>query len=88
MARSPMVSAELALYPLREPHLSMTIRQFVATLEQQEDLRIEPGRMSTLVTGPADTLFPAIQQAFAAVSEEHEVVLRLVISNACPYEPA
>jgi len=47
-----MVSAEVALYPLREPHLSMTIRQFVATLEQQEDLRIEPGRMSTLVTGP------------------------------------
>ncbi len=80
---SETIAAEVSLYPLREPDLGPAILEFVDEL-RQEGLEIQPGPMSTLVRGERDRVFEALKRAFAAASRHHQVVLRVVISNACP----
>ncbi|MGD9496784.1 MAG: YkoF family thiamine/hydroxymethylpyrimidine-binding protein [Armatimonadota bacterium] len=79
------VSAQVSLYPLRTPHLSPSIEAFAQVL-RDAGLHVEPGPMSTLVVGDADTVFPALHRAFRAACAAHEVVMQVTISNACPRE--
>ncbi len=80
---SAKISAEVALYALGEVELAPIIDEFLGELEAH-GLQIDRGPMSTLVIGDCGQLFEALRAAFAAVSEQHRVVLRMVISNACP----
>jgi uncharacterized protein YqgV (UPF0045/DUF77 family) len=77
------VTAQISLYPLRQARLGRAIDRAVAAL-RQSNLRVEPGTMSTLATGPAEELFPALQAAFEEAAKEGDVVLVVTISNACP----
>lgn len=79
------VSAEVALYVLREPKLTPALERFLATLRRAE-LTVTPGRMSTLIEGDAATVFEALSKAFREVADDHQVVLRATVSNACPGE--
>ena len=81
------VSAEVALYPLRTPHLAMPIEAFLAALDRQ-GLDITPGRMSTIVEGTPQAVFDALRAAFQAAAAEHDVVLRITVSNTCPHNTA
>ena len=40
--------------------------------------------MSTFVSGELDSVFDALKAAMAEIGQDHEVVLALKISNACP----
>jgi uncharacterized protein YqgV (UPF0045/DUF77 family) len=77
------VTAQISLYPLRQSRLGAVIDRAVAALRQR-NLRVEPGPMSTLITGPADELFPALQAAFDEAAKDGDVVLVVTVSNACP----
>jgi len=81
------VTAQVSLYPLREPSLGPAIERALGILGQRR-LVVEPGRMSTLVTGSTDELFPALQAAFEGVAEDRDLVMVVTISNACPDEPS
>jgi len=81
-----VVSAQVSLYPLRTDHLGPAIEAFADEL-RDAGLHIEPGSMSTLVVGAADALFAALQRGFEAASAEHEVVMQVTVSNACPELP-
>ncbi|MFW5868586.1 MAG: YkoF family thiamine/hydroxymethylpyrimidine-binding protein [Armatimonadota bacterium] len=81
----PVISAQIALYPLRTAHLGPAIDAFADVL-RNAGLRVEPGPMSTLVVGEADALFAALQSGFEAASAEAEVVMQVTVSNACPCE--
>ncbi len=78
-----MVSAQVSLYPLRTEHLGPAIEAFADEL-LDAGLHVEPGSMSTLVRGAPDAVFGALQRAFAAAAAEHEVVMQVTVSNACP----
>lgn len=82
---SNILSAQVSLYPLRTGHLGPAIEAFTKEL-READLHVEPGPMSTLVVGEAGTLFAALQRGFEAVAAEHQVVMQVTISNACPRE--
>jgi uncharacterized protein YqgV (UPF0045/DUF77 family) len=77
------VKAEVSLYPLRQNELTKPIRQFVQILEINQ-LKVEPGPMSSLVTGDSQIVFENLQKAFERVAEKYEVVVSAKISNACP----
>jgi uncharacterized protein YqgV (UPF0045/DUF77 family) len=77
------VMAEIALYALREPRLSPALTDFLAALKAP-GLEVSPGPMSTLVRGEADRVFGALRAAFREVAGTHQVVMRVVMSNACP----
>jgi len=77
------LSAQLSIYPLRQPSLSPTINEALAVLERF-GLKVIPGSMSTLFLGKGDGLWAALREVFSAVSSHGEVVMIVTISNACP----
>jgi len=77
------IQAEVSLYPLRADELTRPIQQFIQALENNE-LKIETGPMSTLVTGEGPVVFESLQKAFEQLAKKYEVVVNAKISNACP----
>ncbi|NLX60325.1 MAG: hypothetical protein GXY74_14710 [Phycisphaerae bacterium] len=77
------IQAEVSLYPLRIGELGTALHAFLATL-QESGLEVQAGHMSSMVTGEAETVFTAAGRAFSAAAQNHEVVLVLKASNACP----
>ena len=78
-----IVSAQVAIYPLRQERLTPAITAVSRALEAA-GLRPEMGPMSTTVTGEATTVFRALEQAFAQAGRLGHVVITVTISNACP----
>lgn len=77
------ITAQVSLYPLRQESLSQLIEEALKTF-QAYGLQVEPGAMSTLLTGEDVTIFAALQKAFHRAAEQGHVVLVVTFSNACP----
>jgi uncharacterized protein YqgV (UPF0045/DUF77 family) len=80
-----VASAQIAIYPLRQPRLSPAV-QAIGDALVSAGLRPEVGPMSTLVTGEVAHLFAALQTAFVRAAAEGPVVLTITLSNACPVD--
>jgi uncharacterized protein YqgV (UPF0045/DUF77 family) len=78
-----IVSAQVAIYPLRQDRLTPVITA-VSTALQAAGLRPEVGPMSTLVTGETTAVFRALEDAFARAFALGHVVMTVTVSNACP----
>jgi len=78
-----IVSAQVAIYPLRQDRLTPALTAVSAAL-QAAGLRPEVGPMSTLVTGETIAVFRALEDAFARASALGHVVMTVTVSNACP----
>ena len=76
-------SAQIAIYPLRQEHLTPAIEAVQQAL-RDSGLRAEPGPMSTYVVGEDQAIFTALQEAFARACRLGHVVMTVTISNACP----
>jgi uncharacterized protein YqgV (UPF0045/DUF77 family) len=77
------VSAQISLYPLRQPHLGPAIEAFRRALER-EGLDAKVGPMSTLVSGETDRVFAALRAGFEQAAAVGPVAMTITISNACP----
>jgi uncharacterized protein YqgV (UPF0045/DUF77 family) len=77
------IAAQVSLYPLRQETLSPTIDEALHIF-QVHGLHVEPGAMSSLITGDAAALFAALQEAFVRAAEKGQVVMVAIFSNACP----
>lgn len=77
------VSAQITLYPLRQERLSPTIKAAWQIFEDNQ-LEIEKGGMSTMVTGESEAVFRAIEEAFLSSAEKGPVSMVVIYSNACP----
>ena len=77
------IAAQVSLYPLRQASLSSAIDQALQIF-REHGLSVEPGAMSTLITGDDAALFAALQEAFRRVAEQGQVVMLVTLSNACP----
>jgi uncharacterized protein YqgV (UPF0045/DUF77 family) len=77
------IQAELSLYPLRTEELAPSIEDFRRALAQK-GISIDPGPMSTVVSGESGALFRAISKGFERVAKQNEIVLIAKFSNACP----
>lgn len=77
------VSAQIAVYPLRQERLTPSVE---AVRHALLDHGLEPqsGPMSTYVVGEGQAVFAALQDAFTRTSGIGHVVLTITISNACP----
>ena len=86
MAESGMnVSAQVAIYPLRQDRLTPVITAVKRRLEAA-GLRPDVGPMSTMVTGEAATVFRALEDAFVQAAALGHVVMTVTVSNACPVD--
>ena len=77
------IAAQVSLYPLRQASLSPAIDQALQIFRER-GLDVEPGAMSTLITGDDAAVFDALQEAFRRVAEQGQVVMVVTLSNACP----
>jgi len=77
------VQAQASLYVLRTERLSGPVNRFLDSLRQL-NLKLEPGPMSTHITGDSEVLFAGLREAFEQAAKNTDVVLELKISNACP----
>ena len=77
------IAAQVSLYPLRQNRFSPTISRATAILKQH-GLNVEPGSMSSVVSGEDEALFDGLKEAFQQITAEGEVVMLTAFSNACP----
>lgn len=77
------VSAQVSLYPLRQDRLSPVIDKAVEIFKNR-GIQVEPGPMSTLLTGDDQIIFEAVREAFRKGAEMGEIVMVVTLSNACP----
>jgi len=77
------LSAQLSIYPLRQPSLSPAITRALDVLNRHH-LKVMPGSMSTLILGTEDNLWDGLKEAFSKTADHGEVVMIVSISNACP----
>jgi len=77
------VSAQVAIYPLRQERLTPAIS---AVRDALNASGFEPdvAPMSTTVTGEGAILFRALVQAFVRAGALGHVVMVVTVSNACP----
>ena len=81
-SESMKIDAEVSLYPLRNADLSKPIACFLGRL-RETGLKVEPGSMSSNITGECTNLFRAVGDAFEKGAAEGDVVIVMKVSNAC-----
>ena len=81
-----IVSAQVAIYPIRQEHLTPAIEAVRRALAAA-GLVPDVGPMSTIVTGEAATVFRALEAAFVQAGANGHAVMTVTISNACPVGP-
>jgi tRNA-Thr(GGU) m(6)t(6)A37 methyltransferase TsaA len=77
------IAAQVSLYPLSQEHLAPAIEEALWVF-REHGLDVEPGAMSTVITGEPLVLFIALQEAFRRAAESGHVVMIVTFSNACP----
>ena len=77
------VSAQIAIYPLRQERLGPTVHAVSDALTAR-GLAPSVGPMSTLVTGELDAILDGLREAFRAAAAAGPVVMTVTLSNACP----
>lgn len=77
------ISAQVSLYPLRQPSIGPIIREAVRIF-REHGLNAHIGPMSTLIWGEEQAVFAALQEAFRRAAEEGDTVMVVTFSNACP----
>jgi len=76
------LSAQVSLYPLGQDDLSPSIDE-VLRIFAKHGLRVEPGPMSTLLSGDDTPLFAALHEATRAAVQSGKMVMVVTVSNAC-----
>jgi uncharacterized protein YqgV (UPF0045/DUF77 family) len=77
------VSAQIAIYPLRQERLTPAVRAVSDALAAR-GLTASVGPMSTLVTGELDVVIDGLREGFRAATATGHVVMTVTLSNACP----
>lgn len=77
------ISAQVSLYSLRQPDLGPAIAEALEIF-RAAGLDVQPGAMSTMVTGEADAVFDGLKAAFQAAAARGDVMMAVSLSNCCP----
>jgi uncharacterized protein YqgV (UPF0045/DUF77 family) len=77
------ISAQVSLYPLGQEDLSPAIDEALRIF-REHGLDVDPGSMSTLISGDDKILFAALQAAFQRAASRGQAVMVVTFSNACP----
>jgi uncharacterized protein YqgV (UPF0045/DUF77 family) len=77
------ISAQVSLYPLRQPHAGPAIANALEIF-RAAGLEVRPGAMSTVVTGEPGVVFESLKASFQAAAVLGDVVMVVSLSNCCP----
>jgi len=78
-----MITAEVAVYPLKTNHATNVINDSINSLQNQ-NVDYIVGSMNTTITGSNDEIFSSLKQMFIqAESSGGEVSMVVTLSNSC-----
>jgi uncharacterized protein YqgV (UPF0045/DUF77 family) len=77
------ISAQVSVYPLRQASLSPAI-EAALTVFRSHKLEVQPGVMSTMISGDDDEVFASLKETFQQAARFGDVVMNVTLSNACP----
>jgi uncharacterized protein YqgV (UPF0045/DUF77 family) len=77
------ISAQVSLYPLGKESLSRAINEAL-NIFRHHGLDVQPGFMSTVISGDDAVVFSALKEAFQHSAQTGGVVMVATFSNACP----
>ena len=77
------VAVEISLYPLSDD-FEKPVDTFLSLLANNPSIEVEPGKMSSIITGELAEIMKALTQAMEKVFAENPAVFNLKISNCCP----
>ena len=76
------ISAQVSLYPLRQPHVGPAISKAVEVF-RAHGLDVRHGSMSTVIVGETDTVFDSLKASFQSAAVLGDVVMIVSFSNCC-----
>ncbi|WP_347838985.1 YkoF family thiamine/hydroxymethylpyrimidine-binding protein [uncultured Draconibacterium sp.] len=77
------VAVEISLYPLSDD-FEKPVDTFLSLLANNETIEVEPGKMSSILTGELSDIMQALNKAMEQVFVQSPAVFNLKISNCCP----
>jgi uncharacterized protein YqgV (UPF0045/DUF77 family) len=78
------ISAQVSLYPIRQPELSPAIEEALQVF-RSKGLDVRQGTMSTLVVGEQDLVWDSLKDAWGHAAARGDLVMVVTFSNACPH---
>lgn len=80
--------AQVSLYPMSDDFVDIILGAIESLDPWRDRLRLETDRLSTLMVGPPDILFPAMRDLFCAASRSGvHTTMHATVSRGCPGEP-
>lgn len=77
------VAVEISLYPLSND-FEKPVDTFLSLLANNQTIEVEPGKMSSIITGELADIMQTLSQAMEQVFAQSPAVFNLKISNCCP----
>lgn len=78
-----MITAEVAVYPLKTNHATNVINDSINSLENRT-VNYTVGSMNTTITGTSDEIFSSLKQMFCEAERSGgELNMVVTVSNAC-----
>lgn len=78
-----IITTEISYYPL-DGDTNTQILRFIEVLEKYPKIKIETGKMSSLVIGEYDDVMKALTESMQVMMQETASAFNIKISNACP----
>lgn len=76
------ITVEISYYPLLDSY-NEPVAEFLKEITQSENIAIEPGIMSTLLTGQYGDVMELLEKKLRLLMEKYPSVFTLKISNSC-----
>lgn len=78
-----IVALEISLYPLSD-NFEKPVDAFLILLAENKSISLDPGKMSSVITGELSEIMKTLSSAMEKVFEGNAAVFNLKISNCCP----
>lgn len=76
------VTVEISFYPLKDNYLA-PVEHFIQELKENRGTTVEPGTMSTLISGRYEDVMELLHHKLKLFMEKYPSVFNLKVSNAC-----
>jgi len=77
------VTLEISYYPLSNEFES-PINEFIEQISANNNIKIESGTMSSLVSGDYSEVMKTITETMGTLMKKHPSIFNIKISNSCP----
>lgn len=78
-----IVTVEISYYPLSDNY-NAPISDFIDKLIKNNKIKVDPGKMSSTITGEYSEVMNTLSSAMKDLMESNASVFNIKISNACP----